>query len=191
MRKETGRRKASESQDPLKRNRTRCIGPEIMNSWHTKVGLKYGQGGERRYGYGGSARLIQWHLLCGLFRPERSKRFDVGKSDIWRESRAALKLGIQVLTILLISTYAHAQGENSKAAAENTAANSIYSQGMNALQRRDLAAARAAFEKTVQMVPRSPEPHNSLGWVLLAQGETDAAVLEFKDALRLKPDFVQ
>ena len=45
-----------------------------------------------------------------------------------------------------------------------------YQKGMIALQQGDLAAARAAFERVVRLAPNSPEGHNSLGWVLLAQG---------------------
>ena len=64
----------------------------------------------------------------------------------------------------------------------------IYRQGMAALERRDLAAARAAFEKVVRLAPKSPEGHNSLGWVLLAQGEAQPAISQFRTALQFKPD---
>ena len=67
----------------------------------------------------------------------------------------------------------------------------IYRQGMAALERRDLAAARAAFEKVVRLAPKSPEGHNSLGWVLLAQGEAQPAISQFRTALQFKPDFEQ
>src|ERR1700722_4482953 len=38
--KEKGKRRASEIQESLKWDREGCIGPEIMNSWHTKVRVK-------------------------------------------------------------------------------------------------------------------------------------------------------
>jgi Flp pilus assembly protein TadD len=72
-----------------------------------------------------------------------------------------------------------------------TQANAEYAQGVSALQRGDLAAARAAFEKVLHLVPNNPEAHNSLGWVLLAQGQTDDAIFHFRAALRAKPAFAQ
>ena len=51
-------------------------------------------------------------------------------------------------------------------------AESIYSQGMAALNKGDLNGARASFEKVVRLAPSSPEAHNSLGWVLMEQGQS-------------------
>src|ERR1700726_774276 len=70
-------------------------------------------------------------------------------------------------------------------------ADAIYRQGIAALQQRDLVSARAAFEKAVQLQPRSPEGHNSLGWVLLAQKQVDLAIAQFQAALDLRMDFFQ
>src|SRR5580692_1632519 len=70
-------------------------------------------------------------------------------------------------------------------------ADAIYRQGIAALQQRDLASARAAFEKAVQLQPRSPEGHNSLGWVLMAQKQVDPAIAQFQAALDLRADFFQ
>ena len=64
-------------------------------------------------------------------------------------------------------------------------------QGMAALKRGDLASARVIFEKVVRLSPRSPEGHNSLGWVLLSQNQPDAAISHFRRALELRPDFAQ
>jgi len=41
----------------------------------------------------------------------------------------------------------------------------------------------------VRLAPKSPEGHNSLGWVLLAQGEIDSAIVHFRSAVKLSPDF--
>src|SRR5271168_4136366 len=120
-----------------------------------------------------------------------STRFHVCLAYFHRGLRASLSVGVVALSSCLICISGLAQTDSTKANADAADANSIYDQGMAALQQRDLAGARAAFEKTVKLVPRSPEPHNSLGWVLLAQGETDAAIGEFKTAVRLKPDFAQ
>src|SRR4029450_10776786 len=77
-------------------------------------------------------------------------------------------------------------GQNSPGSAD-----AIYRQGMKALQGGDLTEARSAFEQAVKLAPRSPDAHNSLGWVLNAQGQAHDAVAEFQTALRLKPDFLQ
>src|SRR5216110_1798728 len=70
-------------------------------------------------------------------------------------------------------------------------AKALYAEGMSALRKQDLAAAQAAFEKLIRVAPKSPEAHNSLGWVLLNQGQVDPAVAQFRSAIRLKPDFPQ
>lgn len=67
----------------------------------------------------------------------------------------------------------------------------LYNEGIAALQRRDLAGAQADFEKVVKLSPRSPEAHNSLGWVLLVQQKLDPAIAEFNAALDLRTDFFQ
>jgi hypothetical protein len=43
-RKEKGRSRVIEIKDATRRNREGCIEPEIMNSWHTKVRVRQGQG---------------------------------------------------------------------------------------------------------------------------------------------------
>src|SRR5439155_16833487 len=55
-----------------------------------------------------------------------------------------------------------------------------YQKGVAALTRGDLASARTAFEKIVKVAPNIPEAHNSLGWVLLTQGEPDHAIAQFR-----------
>ena len=70
-------------------------------------------------------------------------------------------------------------------------ADAVYQQGIVSLQQGDLASARTAFEKAVQLSPRSPEGHNSLGWVLLAQKQVDPAIVQFQAALDLRADFFQ
>src|SRR6202030_482801 len=72
-----------------------------------------------------------------------------------------------------------------------TQADEVYAQGMSALQQGDLGTAQAAFEKVVRIAPSSPEGHNSLGWVLLAQERIEPAIREFRAAVRLQPDFPQ
>src|SRR5271165_6609381 len=104
---------------------------------------------------------------------------DVYSFEVPRGLRAGLRAGAVALVFLVVCGVGRGQTTNGNASADAAAANSSYSQGVDALQRQDLPGARAAFEKTVRLIPRSPEPHNSLGWVLLAQGEIDAAIAEF------------
>ena len=84
-----------------------------------------------------------------------------------------------------------AQQPGTKEADRIAQANSIYGRGMLALQQGDLKAARAAFEKVIRIVPNSPEGHNSLGWVLLAEEQIEPAIRQFHTAIQLKPDFPQ
>src|SRR5580692_11458524 len=82
-----------------------------------------------------------------------------------------------------------AQSPSSTDANSASRASATYQHGMSALQQGDLISARAAFEKVVRLAPKSPEGHNSLGWVLLAQGEVNAAIAQFQTAVKLNPDF--
>src|SRR6059058_3121928 len=76
------------------------------------------------------------------------------------------------------------QVANSASLAESESkATSFYKQGMAALQKGDLESARVAFEKVAQLAPQSPEAHNSLGWVLLAQNEVDSAIKQFQSGI--------
>src|ERR1700676_1879681 len=74
---------------------------------------------------------------------------------------------------------------------DKPAVDALYQQGVRSLQKCDLAAAGAAFEKVVRLAPNAPEGHNSLGWVLLKTGNQDEAVAQLRAALKLNPDFVE
>ena len=95
--------------------------------------------------------------------------------------------------ILLLGTVPvvlFAQAANPKVTVDKQVV-SLNRQGMAALKRGDLASARVTFEKVVRLSPRSPEAHNSLGWVLLSQNQPDVAIPHFRLALELRPDFAQ
>jgi len=70
-------------------------------------------------------------------------------------------------------------------------ADALYRAGIAALQERDLVVAQADFEQVVKLSPRSAEAHNSLGWVLVARQQLDAAIAQFNAALDLRTDFFQ
>ena len=63
--------------------------------------------------------------------------------------------------------------------APSSKADSLYQQGVVAVQSGDLNRARAAFEQLVKLAPASAEGHNLLGWVLLSQGQTAEAIRSF------------
>src|SRR2546427_10835900 len=84
-----------------------------------------------------------------------------------------------------------AQSARAAPADSASRAAAVYQQGMSALQNGDLGGARAAFEKVLRLAPQSPEGHNSLGWVLLAQGEIDPAISQLRTAGGPKHDFFQ
>src|SRR5712692_6975915 len=89
-----------------------------------------------------------------------------------------------VVSLFLSFLFAHvcvAQSSGSADPAPASRATVIYQHGLAALQKGDLVTARAAFEKVVRLAPQSPEGHNSLGWVLLAQGEIDAATIRSEE----------
>ena len=102
-------------------------------------------------------------------------------------------LAVAFIVIFGVVSLGALAGQNGARVKADTAteANVEYGRGVSALQRGDLAGARTAFEKVVRLVPGNPEGNNSLGWVLLAQGETDEAIMHFRAALRGKPTFSQ
>src|SRR5215469_17280254 len=70
-------------------------------------------------------------------------------------------------------------------------ADSEYQKGLALLKDGDIEGARRAFERTVQLAPKSAEAHNSLGWILFSQGENDKAIQELRTAVRLKPSLLE
>jgi Tfp pilus assembly protein PilF len=99
--------------------------------------------------------------------------------------------GALLFCIFLFPSVIRAQSEAGGKSAVSPAAAATYAQGIQALQQGDLAAAQAGFEKAIRLAPLSPEAHNSLGWVYLAQRKTQPAIAQFNAALRLKPNFEQ
>ena len=91
----------------------------------------------------------------------------------------------------LCADFASSQAPGNPSEQTQARVKALYAEGMSALRKQDLAGAQATFEKLIRIAPRSPEAHNSLGWVLLNQGQVDSAVEQFRSAIRLKPDFPQ
>ena len=68
-----------------------------------------------------------------------------------------------------------------------SASSTAYQSGLTAMQRGDLPAARAAFEKAVTLNPQSADAQNMLGQVLLQQGDFDHATEHFRTLIKLRP----
>src|SRR5207247_210459 len=67
------------------------------------------------------------------------------------------------------------------------AARQAFTDGMNALQQRDLQKAKASFEKAVKLAPRNPESQNALGFVLMSLGDYAGAEKVLTAVLKLNP----
>ncbi|TCK71649.1 tetratricopeptide repeat protein [Acidipila rosea] len=66
-------------------------------------------------------------------------------------------------------------------------ADTAYRAGQAALAQRDLAGARADFEKVVKLAPQIEEGHSALGAILVSTGETRRGIVELEKALTQKP----
>src|ERR1700716_1719284 len=93
--------------------------------------------------------------------------------------------------LIAIALPAISQNAISQKKMDKPAVDALYLQGVRSLQKGDLAAARATFEKVVRLAPNAPEGHNSLGWVLMTTGKLDEGVVQLRLAIKLKTDFVQ
>src|SRR3974377_436165 len=62
--------------------------------------------------------------------------------------------------------------------------------GNEALKKGDLALARSEFEKAVRLSPKDAAAQSALGWVLVLQGQSDAAIEHLRAAIQAKPSFV-
>src|SRR2546421_11676271 len=86
-----------------------------------------------------------------------------------RKSVFALRALVQVLFfVICLSTVSSAQDQAGEA-------QTAYAQGLSALKNKNLALAQVEFQKALRLSPRSPEPHNSLGFVLMLKGNLPAA----------------
>ena len=56
-------------------------------------------------------------------------------------------------------------------------------------ERRDTEHAAAAFRDVLRRKPKSAEAHNNLGLVWLNEGKIDLARNEFREALKIQPDY--
>ena len=54
-----------------------------------------------------------------------------------------------------------------------------------------LAAAEAAYRKTLAIRALYPQAHNALGLALVQQGKIDSAIVSWQRAIQLKPDFAE
>src|SRR5260370_33184186 len=94
------------------------------------------------------------------------------------------------MVILLIANVLPAIAQNAIAQKkmDKPAVDAVYQKGIRSLQKGDLAAARAAFEKVVRLAPNAPEGHNSLGWVLMTTRQLDEAGPPLRARAQVKPE---
>src|ERR1700757_1558151 len=78
------------------------------------------------------------------------------------------KCCLPLLALLFVPLLLAAQAPSSAKHPEN---NQAFSEGAEALQRGDLAAARVAFSNAVRQNPRNAKAANALGLVMLAQND--------------------
>ena len=104
-------------------------------------------------------------------------------------SRPGRSLWLAAILLAAIAVAVSGDDGDSTAPYKQTQAKSLYAQGMDAVRRGDLSSAYASFHQVVQLLPNSPEAHNSFGWVLLNQGQLDPAANEFRASLSLRPNF--
>jgi tetratricopeptide (TPR) repeat protein len=67
------------------------------------------------------------------------------------------------------------------------AADADYREGVRALNRGDLAAARRLFAEVVRLAPAAEQGHSALGAVLVRQGQVPEGIRELQKALTIKP----
>src|SRR5713101_1376369 len=179
---ESGRRAASRiCSEGIEARRSEQV-PEIMSHGHSRVRLDGGQEAAR--------------TTCCLARATILMKKQIMNSGvIFRrflcERVVAKALLRRLLVVFLLPWILLAQNSASQEKRQAAQADEAYAKGISALQQGDVASAQAAFESVVRMAPNSAEGHNSLGWVFLAQEQTDFAIRQFRAALRLKPDFAQ
>jgi len=94
----------------------------------------------------------------------------------------ALHLAV-ALAALLLTAFVH--GQEPSAALKQ--ADADYRQGVAALNRGDLKAAKSLFEAVVRLAPAAEQGHSALGAVLVRQGQTDDGIKELQKALAMKP----
>lgn len=101
-------------------------------------------------------------------------------------SRRTAVLGAGVSLSILFSGLA---GWSAKAPGDVGAGQTHYQQGFEAFRKRNWPVAIHQLRWTLEYLPKSPAVHNSLGLAYLESGDADHAVIEFRKAIALKPDF--
>src|SRR4029453_2364651 len=74
---------------------------------------------------------------------------------------------------------------------ESGTADQHYARGVASLQTRDFAAAERELRAALRLRPNDARAHNALGLALGAGGRLDQAVGEFREAVKLAPDFAE
>src|SRR5262249_25508792 len=126
------------------------------------------------------------HLIAKYYKVARLR--GAGNTGVVRSGMLECKINLRAWVLMMAAVSAPLQPQSKPA---HSTAETLYAQGMAALRKQDLNAARSSFEKLIEVAPRSPEAHNSLGWVFLNQGQIDPAIAQFRTAIGIKTGFPQ
>ena len=102
-------------------------------------------------------------------------------------------LGVAALTLLLAGSGAGSQQSTSAAtprAGLPPQLQEVFSQGVEALQAGQFDAAEEAFLKVLKQGGRVAFVYNNLGIVYEKRGERERALAQFREAIRLEPEYV-
>src|SRR5260370_36491797 len=131
-----------------------------------------------------SFKIEEMPELTAKPRPawEQSARHPTSPASLTGLRFAAISCIIAIWIIAILSGVAVGQAKPPAATGS-----SPYQRGLSAIEKGDLPAARAAFEKAVQLTPGSADAQNMLGQVMLLQGDVQGAIPHFRTVTKLKP----
>jgi Tfp pilus assembly protein PilF len=109
----------------------------------------------------------------------------------WKGHGASRRTLISVAGVFLSILVAGVVGWGAEARHGVGAGQTHYQQGLEASRKREWPTAIRQLRWALESLPKSPAVHNSLGLAYLQSGDADHAVIEFRKAIALKPDFAE
>ena len=123
----------------------------------------------------------------------RAKQYVSSNVTFLRWRRGLRVLAIAALGLMLASETVYGQSRSagqSGGAALPASLQKIFSEGVEALKADQLDAAEAAFRQVLRQGGKVSFVYNNLGIVYQRRGEHELAVAQFREAIRLQPDYV-
>lgn len=110
----------------------------------------------------------------------------------YRPRAAALIFALMLVLLPATAALANSGGsQRDPSDSRSRAMPASYTRGLQQVEDGDLKAARRSFESANRKRARSPEILNMLAYTQRKTGALDAAIVNYKEALQLKPDFPQ